>query len=360
MTQKQTHKNWKEVELGNIARFINGRAFKPSEWENKGKIIIRIQDLTGNINNPNYTTNIFEEKYLIKKGDLLISWSATLNAFIWNKEEGWLNQHIFKVEENKELINKKFLFFLIKTKIDEMKKNTHGSTMKHITKKNFESIKFVLPPLPTQKKIVSILEKAEKLKQKGANTEDLLDEYLKSVFYEMFYKEKCKFEKHQGSELFEFSYGKGLSQSKRSREGYNVYGSNGIIGHHKTYLIKGPGIIIGRKGSIGEINFSENNFWPIDTTYYISQKKKFNWIFLYYLLKSTPLKHLNKSAAIPGLNRNDVYSIKFLYPPLSLQKKFARIVGHIEELKENIKKIKQNSEELFNSLMNKAFNGELI
>src|SRR3989344_490466 len=157
---------WKEVELGEVANFINGRAFKPEEWEEKGKIIIRIQDLTGSVTNPNYTTKIFDNRYLVKKGDLLISWSATLDAFIWDKEEGWLNQHIFKVIERKNLIDKKFLFYLVKNKIEEFKKETHGSTMKHITKGNFNSIKFYLPPLQTQKAIVSILEKVEKLKRK--------------------------------------------------------------------------------------------------------------------------------------------------------------------------------------------------
>ena len=105
MKTKQLPQGWKEVELKEVAKFINGRAFKPLEWENKGRLIIRIQDLTGSITNPNYTTKKFEDKYLVKKGDILISWSATLDSFIWGKEEGWLNQHIFRVLENKELID---------------------------------------------------------------------------------------------------------------------------------------------------------------------------------------------------------------------------------------------------------------
>src|SRR3989344_3073579 len=119
---------WKEVELGEVANFINGRAFKPEEWEEKGKIIIRIQDLTGSVTNPNYTTKIFDNRYLVKKGDLLISWSATLDAFIWDKEEGWLNQHIFKVEEDKKVINHKYLFYFVKRSIDLFMRDTHGST----------------------------------------------------------------------------------------------------------------------------------------------------------------------------------------------------------------------------------------
>jgi type I restriction enzyme S subunit len=83
-----------------------------------------------------------------------------------------------------------------------------------------------------------------------------------------------------------------------------------------------------------------------------------NLIYLYYLLKSHNLK-LNNSTAIPGLNRNDVYRISFIDVPLPLQQKFAKIVEQTEKMKENVRKTKQNSEELFNSLMQKAFKGEL-
>ena len=184
-----------------------------------------------------------------------------------------------------------------------------------------------------------------------------MDDYLKGVFSEMFLK--GDFEKIFAWELFEFSYGKGLPEKERSGEGFSVYGSNGIVGKHKDFLVKGPGIIIGRKGSIGEVVFSKENFWPIDTAYFITQKKKLEWIFLYYLLKFANLQRMNKSAAIPGLNRNDVYSKKFMLPPLALQKKFVSIVEKVEKIKEAQKKSKQEIDDLFNVLMQKAFKGEI-
>lgn len=83
-----------------------------------------------------------------------------------------------------------------------------------------------------------------------------------------------------------------------------------------------------------------------------------NWVYLYYLLKTYNLK-LNNSTAIPGLNRNNVYHINFIDAPINSQQKFASIVEQVEKMKENVKKTKANSEELFNSLMQKAFRGEL-
>ena len=86
--------------LGTVATYINGRAFKPAEWETSGLPIIRIQNLTSSTTQVNYTTQRFEDKYLVHNGDLLFAWSASLGAHIWNGEDAWLNQHIFRVVPN--------------------------------------------------------------------------------------------------------------------------------------------------------------------------------------------------------------------------------------------------------------------
>ena len=83
--------------LGNVAKYINGRAFKPSEWEETGLPIIRIQNLTDKKAKYNYTSLKHDDKFLVKNGDLLFAWSASLGAHIWQGNEAWLNQHIFKV-----------------------------------------------------------------------------------------------------------------------------------------------------------------------------------------------------------------------------------------------------------------------
>ena len=98
--------------LGDVADYINGRAFKPTEWESTGKPIIRIQNLTNSSTEVNRTTGTFEDKYLVRSGDLLFAWSASLGAYIWNGENGWLNQHIFKVIP-KEGVSKKYLYYYL-------------------------------------------------------------------------------------------------------------------------------------------------------------------------------------------------------------------------------------------------------
>ena len=96
-------------------------------------------------------------------------------------------------------------------------------------------------------------------------------------------------------DLLSLEYGTGLPESKREPGTYPVYGSNGIVGYHKEPIVKGPGIVIGRNGSIGEVTWSNSDFWPIDTTYYVALKKEdISLKWLYYLLLSLFRKGITK------------------------------------------------------------------
>jgi len=150
-------KGWAVIKVGNVAKYTNGRAFKPEEWESIGLPIIRIQNLNDADAPYNRSSVIHEQKYLIKDGDLLFAWAASIGTYIWSGENAWLNQHIFKVEPY-PFIDKAFLFYAFQAMISEFYKNSHGSGMVHITKKQFEEITLLLPPLSEQIRIVECLE----------------------------------------------------------------------------------------------------------------------------------------------------------------------------------------------------------
>ena len=177
---------WEKIKLGDAASFINGYAFKPSDWENDGKEIIRIQNLTGSSKKANYYSGTIADKYLVKKGDILIAWSATLGVFEWEKQDGWLNQHIFKVVFDKAEFDKSFFKYLIEHKLEEMKRSVHGATMKHITKKRFESLQIPLPPLSEQRRLAARLDQADAVRQKSRALVDVYAELGRSVFLEVF------------------------------------------------------------------------------------------------------------------------------------------------------------------------------
>lgn len=135
-------------------------------------------------------------------------------------------------------------------------------------------------------------------------------------------------------EVCDLKYGKSLPESARAGGDVPVFGSNGEVGKHHTALTAGPTIVVGRKGSFGEVNFSPSPCWPIDTTYYIdgsATKADLHW--LAYRLASLGLNKLNKAAAVPGLNREDAYRQRLLLPPFSEQQRIAEILDKADALR---------------------------
>jgi len=153
----------------------------------------------------------------------------------------------------------------------------------------------------------------------------------------------------------ELIYGKSLPKRDRVDGDYPVYGSNGIVGYHNKSLVRGPGIIVGRKGSCGEVHYSNSDFWPIDTTYYVNLIKKNNMKFIAYYLSSLGLNHMNSHSTIPGLNRKNVYEIDCQFPSLLEQKKIAAVLYKIQKAIEVQGKIIESTKELKKTTMQRLF-----
>ena len=172
--------------LGDIATYINGYAFKPSDWSDTGLPIIRIQDLTGNLYQANRYNGEYAPKYEVNDGDVLISWSASLGIYVWHGEKALLNQHIFKVVFDKTEISKTFFVHQVENILEKATSEAHGATMKHLTKPVFDALPFYLPPIDEQRKIAAVLDKVSDLIAKRHQQLDKLDEMVKARFVEMF------------------------------------------------------------------------------------------------------------------------------------------------------------------------------
>ena len=125
------------IKLGDVATYINGYAFKPEDRGEVGLPIIRIQDLTGNAYDLGFYNGDYPKRIEINDGDVLISWSASLGVYVWNRGRALLNQHIFKVQFDKVNIDESYFVYAVRQKLAEMAMKTHGATMKHIVKKGF-------------------------------------------------------------------------------------------------------------------------------------------------------------------------------------------------------------------------------
>ncbi|WKZ38295.1 MAG: N-6 DNA methylase [Anaerolineales bacterium] len=143
-----------------------------------------------------------------------------------------------------------------------------------------------------------------------------------------------------------FEYGKPLKAENRIEGEYPVFGSNGIVGYHNEYLIEAPFLVVGRKGSAGEVHYSNKNGFPIDTTFYVKLENEDKVIldYLFHVLKSLDLQSVNTQAGVPGLNRNDAYKIQIPLPPLEVQRQLVdeiaahhRIIGGARQVIENWK-----------------------
>ena len=152
-----------------------------------------------------------------------------------------------------------------------------------------------------------------------------------------------------------FNYGKGLPKRDRSYGQYPVYGSAGVLDMHDKYIVSGPGVIVGRKGSVGEVYYEKRNFYPIDTVFYITENAHHDLNFLYYLLQTIDFKSFNSDSAVPGLNRNVAYDQDVLLPEVTTQKQIADVLSAYDELIENNARRIEILEELAQSIYKEWF-----
>ncbi|GAB1469184.1 restriction endonuclease subunit S [Chloroflexota bacterium] len=161
-------------------------------------------------------------------------------------------------------------------------------------------------------------------------------------------------------DILSLEYGKPLKEEDRSGSGYPVLGSNGIVGYHKEYLVEGYGIVVGRKGTAGAVVWVEDNFYPIDTAFYVKDKLGTNNLFFHYLLLlRSSIKQGESSSAVPGLNRNFAHSIKVAIPEKSIIQDFNKIVEPFFSKIKTCNKESQTLTELRDWLLPMLMNGQI-
>ncbi|WP_176494147.1 restriction endonuclease subunit S [Cobetia sp. 5-25-4-2] len=163
--------------------------------------------------------------------------------------------------------------------------------------------------------------------------------------------------------VLDFKYGKSLPAKTRDGVGFPVYGSNGVVGFHSAPLIPHAGIVVGRKGSFGEVHLSLQPFSPIDTTYFIDEFGPQIIKFWFYHLKHLPLTQLNRASAIPGLNREDAYGLEVPLPPLAEQREIAdrldTLLAQVDTLKGRLDALPAILKRFRQSVLAAAVSGKL-
>ena len=366
------------MRLGDVASYINGFPFKPSDWSDMGVPIIRIQDLTGNGYQMNRFDGKYDAKYEVRAGDVLISWSASLGVYVWKLETAVLNQHIFKVRFDKVDVDKDFFVYQVECLLKKAARQAHGATMRHLTKPVFDGLPFYLPPKEEQKRIAVQLNAITHLISLRQRQAEKLDELVKARFVEMFGEGKyggnplsnvCKLitdGTHQPPQFVDA----GIPFLLVSNLVHNeiTYDTEKFISKESYQeLIKRTPVeigdillsIVGSYGHAGVVRTDKPFCFQRHIAYIKPDFSKLNSEFLHHALLSDAVKYQMekrvKGIAQKTLNLSELKKIVVPIPPLALQTEFSHFVHEVDREKERIQRSAALLETLKRSLMQQYF-----
>jgi type I restriction enzyme S subunit len=312
-----------------------------------------------------------ENSFLLKSRDLLFARQSLVLAgagkcsiFVGDNEEVTYEGHIIRARINSEIADPYFYYYFFNSPNGRQVIESIVEQVAAAGIRGSDLAKLNVPylPLPEQHSIVGVLGALDDKIELNRRMNVTLESMARAVFHEWFVdnEEAGNWEIKTIGDICEFAYGKGLKADGRNIGPIPVYGSNGQIGWHNEYLVKGPGIVVGRKGNPGIVIWTQKDFFPIDTTFYVVLKNKdISLYWLYFELLSQNLPSLGADSAVPGLNRNIAYMSDVIYPSQKKMKDFDDFSGSLFD------KINANKEEsrtlvsLRDALLPKLMRGEV-
>lgn len=385
---KKLPKDWQWVKLSEIGKIISGGtpSTSISEYWDGSINWIAPSDLTGykNIRIKSGKKSITElglkksSARLMPKGSVLFSCRAPIGYTVIADEELCTNQG-FKSIIPYDFVDSLYIYYFLKASKQDAEKVASGTTFKEISLKSFSELSFPLPPLETQQAIVSKIEELfseldkgiEDLKTAQLQLKTYRQSVLKWAFEGKLTNENVKdgelpkgWEMLKIKDICEIKGGKNQSKVINQNGKYPIYGSSGIFGYADEYICDENTTIVGRKGNINSPLFVTTKFWNVDTAFGLCVNNKYDSKLLFYFCLGFNFKKLDKSTTIPSLAKSDILSIDIQVPP---EKEQHLIVQEIEsrlsvadKIEESITQSLQQAEALGQSILKKAFSGELV
>lgn len=375
------------AELGDVADFINGAAFKPDDWHEDGQRIIRIQNLNDPSKPYNRTTKSVPEKYQVPPGTLLVSWSASLGVFEWHESDtALLNQHIFKVVPQEDKVDQGYLKHILEGALVDMEKYHRGSTMKHVNRGEFLGTKIPLPPIDEQKRIAAILDQADALRRLRRCALDRLNTLGQAIFHEMFSSEQNPVVKRL-SDIAELINGD-RSSNYPSGDDIKEYGilflstkniNDWRLALNKCQFITAEkfqslsrgklqrgDIVITLRGTLGQaaIFDCEYDTGFINAQMMIIRPRKgiqSDYLLDFIGLDSTQhsLMRGQSGSAVKQLTAKQIGELEVVIPSEEQQTEYRERMRSIRNLRASAEADSRSFEALFSSLQDRAFRGEL-
>ena len=381
---------WELKKIKDIAKVSVGLVINPSTYFDKngtipmitGKNVTEKGIVLDDIDLITEESNEFLESTRIWDGDLVtMRVGYPGRTCLVKKEHDGINCASVIITRKNKTYQSQFFHYLTNSKLttQQITKYTAGGARQVVNINSWKEFLITYPPLPEQQQIASILSNVDNLIQ---NTDKLIEKttrlkkglmqklLTRGIGHAKFKKVKWYFGKEieipQEWEVVKFrsmikmEYGTGLTEEKRDNFGNPVYGSGGLIGLHSKPIVNGPGIIVARKGSLGNVFLENNDFFPIDTVYYITEKQtEIDLKFLFYYLLFMKLENLRIVTSKPGISREDVYSYRILSIPFEEQQKIASILSNTDEKIQSYEQYKEKLQRLKKSLIQKLLTGEV-
>ena len=333
---------WERKTIHNLLREIDGHTTQIQESEilkeGETAVITQEQDLliSGYTDKKETITDV----PLIIFGDHSCTFKYIDFPFICGAD----GTQLLKVDEN-ELIPKYFYYLLQLVEIPNRDKYE-----RHF--KYLKNLKIPLPLLAVQQQIVNECETVDQETDEARQTITAVKQQIEAKVQSAI---NARYEMKRIDRVLTLEYGASLPEKKRISGDFPVYGSNGVIGSHNEFLVKAPCIIVGRKGSAGEVNWSDKGCTPIDTTFYVKllDETATDLKFIYHMLKSLNLPSLKGGSGPGGINRNNVYGLQIPMPPFNIQQ---QLVSEVEQLEAKITEAKaviDNAAERKNAILTK-------
>ncbi|QWL68573.1 restriction endonuclease subunit S [Aeromonas jandaei] len=307
----------------------------------------------------------FYSEYTHENPTLMITCrGATCGSLNISVPKSYINGNAMALDSlDTEKVDIMFLYYFLKQR--GFQDVISGSAQPQITGQGLNKIEVPLPPLEEQKRIAAILDKAYTIRQKRHKATALADDFLRSVFLDMFgdpITNPKGWDKKPLGRVFKLSSGNGLTAKEMDADGrYPVYGGNGISGLHSDYMFDSPQLIIGRVGIYcGAIHITEPRAWVTDNALYVKEYLcKININYLAQLLEILNLNQFAGRAAQPLVSGSRIYPIEAILPPIEEQVKFEEIKrAFTNSLSKNLSS-KAEIDVFFNTLSRHAFSGQL-
>ena len=345
------------IKLGDVATYINGYAFKPEDRGEVGLPIIRIQDLTGNAYDLGFYDGEYPEKIEINDGDVLISWSASLGVYVWNRGRALLNQHIFKVVFDKVDIDKNYFVYAVRQKLVEMGMKTHGATMKHIVKKDFDATLIPYPSLIEQAEIATNLNKVSRVIEARKQELQLLDDLIKARFVEMFYDKGYPVLKW--NDVFKTTTGKLDSNAAVEDGEYPFFTCSKEALRIDKFAFDQEALLLAGNNAAGkyDVKYYKGKFNAYQRTYVLGLKEDWSYQLFRYQLedKLVYLQQQSLGGLTKYLTMKILGELDFIIPPMKRQIEFEEFAEQVDKSKVAVQKALDETQLLFDSLMQKYF-----